>query len=179
MISRKMYLVSLAVIGITFLLCGYYGHSFLAKESYETKLIFLPLYGYDAYSFEEQYVCFIGIPKSLPLNEKLEMLALKVSQLCFRSSPIEILSITEQNGLRIARINLKEKENGHDWGWGYFQGSTGASITAKTLLSSFLQKEFTGEWIDGVEFTYEMKPISSTVWDHISLEGTYFRKGRE
>jgi hypothetical protein len=148
-------------------------------ESYKARMIFLPLYAYNAYTFEEEYSCFIGIPASIPLKSKLEILAAKVSSFSFGGNPIELVSLNLQNNLWIARINLKEKSDSHGWGWGYFQGSTGGSITKKMLLNSFLQEEFTGEWIDGVEFTYENKIISSEEWDHISLEGINYRKQRE
>lgn len=110
------------------------------------------------------------IPESLTLDEKLNVLVKTLSEVEFGGLPIEVMSIESKDGKRVATINLKEsKENesitnpsdfkGDTWVGRYFQGSAGGSITATTLKETLLQKEYKGEWIDGVKFLYNGAPI--------------------
>ena len=43
------------------------------------------------------------------------------------------------------------------------------------LVQTFLQNDYDGSSLDGVEFYDEGEPISDQ-WDHISLSGTKFRE---
>jgi hypothetical protein len=73
-------------------------------------------------------------------------------------------------------IDLRESdESPGTWRGGYFQGSSGGYDTQIRLMSTFLQEDHKGPWIDGVEFYYEGKPMTSE-WDHIFLEGVKYRK---
>lgn len=137
------------------------------------------VYGLDSEAMFEEVNFYVRIPEHLPLKERVAFLADQISRNKYGSLPIEVLAITEQNGKRIARINLGENENskpgGASWKGQYFQGSTGGGSTTLTLKKSFLQPDYTGEWIDGVEFYYEGKPILPGEWDHIDLHGVFFR----
>jgi len=42
------------------------------------------------------------------------------------------------------------------------------------LTMTFMQPDYKGEWIDGVEFYYRGKPMEE--WDHINLTGTILRE---
>jgi len=100
----------------------------------------------------------INIPKDKNLQEKLSLIAQKLSELQFNNLPIEVLKIEDVNGKKIAKVNLKEDSN-NEKGWAklYMQGSTGGNITSISLAETLLQKEYKGEWIDGVEFLYNGK----------------------
>jgi hypothetical protein len=79
------------------------------------------------------------------------------------------VKIEEVNNKKIAVINLEEsKENqgikddgklkAMTWATHYLQGSAGGSMTSETLIETLLQREHTGEWIDGVRFLYNGGP---------------------
>lgn len=140
---------------------------------------FFPVYGPDREAMNAEINFYVRIPKNLPAIEKLKILADKLSRFKF-GLPIEVLRVKEQKGRKIAVINLlehKETDINSELTWRsvYFQGSTGGFFTTKTLIETFLQEDYSGEWIDGVEFYYEGKSISND-WDHISLSGTIYRK---
>jgi len=100
----------------------------------------------------------ISIPKDKGIQEKLEAIAKKLSEVNFNNLPIEVLKIETVNGKKIAKINLKEdSKNQKQWFQSYMQGSAGGSITSVSLIETLLQKEYKGQWIDGIEFSYEGK----------------------
>lgn len=112
----------------------------------------------------------VTMDKNLPLKDKLSLVAKKLSEKVFGNLPIEVVSIENVGNKKVATINLKEsaqnqgvKDNsklkGENWAASRFQGSTGGAVTAKSLTETFLQKDYKGEWIDGVRFYYENKPI--------------------
>jgi len=146
---------------------------------------YLPIYGIDLYTVKEQINFYVHIPDTLSLNDRMRLLADRISRLVFRGLPIEILSITEREGKRIARINLGEDScfrskalynTSYSWYSGYFQGSTGGYETEVTLRKSFLQRDLKGEWIDGIEFYYEGEPMKGdNDWDHVHLDGVILR----
>lgn len=111
----------------------------------------------------------ITIANNLTLEEKLNTIASKLSQTYFKNLPIKVLRIEQVNGKKVAIINLDEsdenkgKRNRADysepnWAAGFLQGSTGADITSSSLINSFLQRNVSGEWIDGVRILYRNKP---------------------
>ena len=144
---------------------------------------------------------YVAIPETVSLLDKLRLLAEKLSRFKFRGLPIEIVGIEERSGKAIATINLKETEHnrklyaewlrtrkegkqqqelrfrGVSWQGTFFQGSAGGYSTTITLVKTFLQEDYRGEWIDGIDFYYEGEPIGS--WDHISLSGTRYRENNE
>ncbi|MCF7957450.1 MAG: hypothetical protein K9M57_03270 [Phycisphaerae bacterium] len=61
------------------------------------------------------------------------------------------------------------------WFGGPFQGSAGGSATRYTLLETFLQPDYKGQWIDGIEFRYNGKKLPEQI-AHLTLgESPYFR----
>ena len=141
---------------------------------------FFPIYGPDRDAMNLEINFYVRIPEKLPVIEKLKILADKLSRFKF-DLPIEVLRIEEQNNKKIAVVNLLEHEDADEssqmtWSSVYFQGSTGGLFTSMSLRKTFLQEDFDGEWIDGVEFYYEGEPILKDDWDHISLSGTIYRK---
>ena len=140
---------------------------------------YFPIYGLDANtSCEEVWVCVV-IPDSLGLMQKLKVLADFTSAACFRRAPIQIPSLSDRDGERIAVIDLREPvqaEASASWRGLFFQGSCMGAQTSYTLIKTFLQPDYRGEWIDAVEFYYEGAPIGYN-WDHVILGGT-IRRGQ-
>lgn len=145
----------------------------------------------------------VTIPEDGAIEHRLQLLADSLSQKKFGGLPIEILRAENRGGDRIAIIDLRETETnrrvfavqeslwaqgkggeiearkiyseGLSWRLGFFQGSTGGYFTTMKLILSLLQNDYEGEWIDGIEFYYEGKPVSDE-WDHIDLDGTKYRR---
>ena len=126
----------------------------------------------------------ITIANSLSLNEKLNTITSKLSQVYFKNLPIKVLKIEEINGKKIATIDLEESDANKkksdmadysepNWAAGFLQGSTGAGITSSSIINSFLQKNMKGEWIDGIKVLYNNKPCE---FEHApALNDTIYR----
>ncbi|MDU5021968.1 MAG: hypothetical protein E6269_15600, partial [Clostridiales bacterium] len=106
----------------------------------------------------------IKINKNATINEKINKILEKMSQLQFEGSPIELEKIEDN----IAHINIKEEKNKNNWKQKYFQGSTGASITTYSLVENLLQRNYKGNWIKGICFTYENR--SDIQFDHLDMD---------
>lgn len=152
-----------------------------APHAFEKKVAadLCKVYGADKEARHEEIHFYVAVPKRLPLLEKLKVLAYRLSSHEFGGHPISVLRIENREDRRIAVIELKELDSPRAFTWrgGYFQGSTGGHFTTLTLTKTFLQEDYEGEWIDGVEFYYEGEPISDD-WDHIFLSGTIYRRRR-
>lgn len=145
----------------------------------------LPVYGANINDYKKEIKFYISIPKNDVLFDKLNIIAQKLSSLYFSSLPIEVTNIVTEENKKVAVINLKEsKENqgindpskykGATWATQYFQGSAGGTLTSVCLIETFLQRDYKGEWIDGVRFTYNGGPIDQ--FDHVpNLSHTNFR----
>lgn len=138
---------------------------------------FFKVYGANNGTTDEEINFYVAIPNNLPLLGKLQQLADRLSRFEFRYLPINVLRIENHNGKKIAIIELNEIGDSYPSSWRglYFQGSTGGHFTTITLIKTFLQEDYKGDWIDGVEFYYEREPISDD-WDHISLNGIMYRR---
>ncbi len=138
-------------------------------------VILFPVYGYDSEVRKEEVNFYAPIPADLPLHEKLDKLCWVLRMFKFNDLPVQLDGIEVRDGKKVARIHLRENATTQkSWKTGYFQGSTGGHFTTVTLRKTLLQPDYTGEWIDCVEFYYEGKPVAD-VWDHISLTGTFCR----
>lgn len=129
-----------------------------------------PIYTANIDTYKIEIKSYSYIKKDEVLLNKITSLCKILSENLFNNLPIEVLNIEERNGKSIAVINLKESEEnqgindysklkGYAWATKYFQGSTGGTITSKTLIETILQRAYTGEWIDGVKFLYNNKDI--------------------
>lgn len=123
----------------------------------------LSIYNEDANTMEIKEVSTIEVNEDLSLEDKLKELGNALSEKVFDKLPIEIKSIDTIDGKKIATINLKD--NGDSKWTLKFQGSTGGQITSDSLLETFLQIKYSGEWIDGVKFLYNDELIE---YDHVS-----------
>lgn len=147
----------------------------------DSLLEYMRVYTLDGYSFKEYVRAYFQPPGYLNIRQQLERLAGIISYAEFGGLPIEIMDIENHDGLDFVKINLKEdgiKAKGLTWNGHYFQGSTGGRITEHTLRESFLQREYRGDWIDGVEFYYERRPMAECDWDHIYLKGLILRSSK-
>ena len=123
----------------------------------------LSIYTEDANTMEIKEISTIEINEDLSLDNKLKELGNALSEKVFDKLPIELKSIDTIDGKKIATINLKD--NGDSKWTLKFQGSTGGQITSDSLVETFLQVKYSGEWIDGVKFLYNDEPIE---YDHVS-----------
>ena len=121
----------------------------------------LTIFGANIDTYEKEEVSQVSINEGLSLEEKLAVVADQLSKDVFQGLGIELSKIDIIDGKQVAVINLTEKDSGQDATWNtmYFQGSTGGVITSVALSDTFLQKEYDGEWIDGVKFLYKNQEI--------------------
>ena len=143
------------------------------------KTIELLLYSKDVNTDEQVIVGEVEVNEDLSLEEKIEKLSKELSEKVFDNLPIEFVKINDIEGKKIALFNLDElgnnakditfdKYEGINWINNYFAGSAGGSVTEYTLITTLLQKNYTGEWIDGIEFTYKNSKIE---FDHVPALG--------
>lgn len=136
----------------------------------------LPIYDGNVDTYDREIVFYISFPKTLTLDEKLKVICSKLSQYCFNGLPIEFEGIENIEGKRVATINLREASLNEEiisleeiirptWATTYFQGSTGGLLTYINLVETFLQRDYRGEWIDGVHFLYEGNEID---FEHVT-----------
>jgi hypothetical protein len=150
----------------------------LQKKIEDPTGYYFKIYGADKGANYSEVNFYVSIPETIPKLEKLRHLADKLSRYKFRYLPISVLRIENRSNKEIAIVELIEKDpmSGTSWRSGFFQGSTGGSFTTITLTKTFLQEDYEGNWIDGIEFYYEGKPIGKWDWDHIKLSGTNYRQ---
>jgi hypothetical protein len=124
----------------------------------------------------------ISIVSNQSIDNKVNSLLDSISKNSFNNLRIESLGIVEiRKGYKSLKINLLEDSgfkipdsSGKYLSWyDFFQGSTGGQHTTIVLTESILQREFTGDWINEVEFYYQNEKMGE--WDHISLSGTIKR----
>ena len=154
------------------------------RQKMETPDHFFKIHTHDPNSYVEEIKTstYVAIREDLSLFEKLQLLADMLSRFRFGNLPINVLKIENRDTKKIAIVELEEKEGRYfPWSWRgqYFQGSTGGAITTATLVETFLQRDYKGDWIDGVEFYYEGMPMRGD-WDHVPwLFGTIYREEKE
>jgi len=138
----------------------------------------LPVYGTDGEALNEEVDYYVAVPSSALLEQKLRILAARLSAHSFSHLPVDVLRVEHRGARRIAVIALGEDEHtpwpGRSWRAGYFQGSAGGWSTWVKLVKTFLQPDYEEEWVDAVEFWYEGKPMRDE-WDHIDLSGNITR----
>ncbi len=115
---------------------------------------------------------YISIPRHYVLLEKIKVIASDLGKSRFHRQ-IDVLRIENRAGNQIAIINLEDASWANRKWEQAFQGSAGGSITTGILLRSFLQKEYDGDWIDGVEFYLNGEPFVDG--DRTALGGVKFR----
>lgn len=133
-----------------------------------------PVYIGDVDTYKPVVKDIIELKDTGTVEERIQTLADSLSETFFSGKPIELMKIEEQNGKQIALMNLKNKEGEeHSWERSAFQGTAGGTCTQISLIETFLQREYEGEWIDGVQFLNEGEPIEE---QHVEgLWGTVYR----
>jgi len=125
---------------------------------------------------------YVTIQQDNDLLKIVNVLLDSISKNSFHNLKIDALRIEEKdNEVKLLIINLSENEKfiipdslGHYRTWyDFFQGSMGGEITSIILKESILQRNYQGNWIDGMEVYYQNEPIGE--WDHIQLSGTIMR----
>lgn len=112
----------------------------------------------------------VSVLKLVPINKKMSHLAIKLSDEIFQGKPIVLKEIVIEEGKKIAYFDLQDKSkdiSSPDNWYSSFQGSAGAQSTLNSIVNTLLQKEFQGDWIDGIKLTYNGE---YTEFDHISFE---------
>jgi len=141
-----------------------------------TRVDSLAVYGANEGATRLEVVLRVPVPDSLGLAGRVAVLCRSLSEHVFAGLPVELVRLDSSNGRRVAVINLAERGTpaGRTWRSGFFQGSTGGGFTTASLVETFLQPGFGGEWLDGVRFLYEEEPVSPE-WDHIRLDRNWYR----
>jgi len=143
------------------------------KEEVKVNKIKLSIYTIDVNSLEPNESNTIEVNETLSLEDKLKALSKELSEKKFDKLPIEVKSIDTVKGKKVATISLTDSST-QKW-VPKFQGSTGGTVTANTLIENFLQSnnKSRGEWIDGVKFLYNNNPIE---YEHVAdLSSTQYR----
>lgn len=146
------------------------------NNEFNEQFIILPLYTADDYTHEIKTNYYITVSKNATLLEKLDTIAIKLSEYSFNGLPIDVISIDNIDEKKVAVVRLGEAEEnigvtdlsqfrGQTWKMHYFQGSSGGFITSTILVESFLQRYLEEEWIDGVLFKYDGQNVGT---DHVS-----------
>ena len=124
------------------------------------------IYSADVDTLALTKIATLKIDENKTLTEKIDILAKELSVNVFDSLPINVEKVSLQDNKKIAYINLEEsnvnkditdasKLTGPNWAASKLQGSTGAAITKKSLVETFLQRDYKGSWIDGIYITYK------------------------
>lgn len=137
----------------------------LAQEEYT-------IYSRDVNTWEIIEIGRVTLDKDETIKEKLQTLADKLSELCFEGLEISVEEIKTIGKDEIAIINLKDEGNNLSWMSSYFQGSTGGGVTKTALEETFLQRNTSYPWVDGIEIIYNNEAISI---DHIELGEVIYR----
>lgn len=143
------------------------------KEEPKVNKIKLSIYSIDENSLEPNESGNIEVNENSSVEDKLKALAKELSEKKFDKLSIEVKSIDKVDGKKVATINLADSD-AKKW-VPKFQGSTGGAVTANTLIENFLQSnnKNKGEWVDGVKFLYNNKPIE---YEHVEdLATTHYK----
>jgi hypothetical protein len=118
-------------------------------------------------TYEKEKAGIVDVTSEMNIQEKVQHVADMLSQEAFDGLPIVVEEIKIIDGKAIAVVNLQDD---HDKSWSsvYFQGSAGGTITKESIVETLLQRDYTGEWIDGVVLVYNG---NEEEFDHIKLVG--------
>jgi len=132
------------------------------------------IYSADDMTGEKLVVGDVRVEVDASLDEKLTKLTAELSRKVFKL-PMVYKGIEDVFGQSIAVIDLMESDKEAaevSWNGLYFQGSTGGMVTSVSLTETILQKDYLGDWVDGVKFLYEGKKVD---FEHVGLYGTEYR----
>lgn len=132
----------------------------------------LPVFGSNEEGVTSQ-ISTVVVKTDEPLLTKMNLLGAELSAKFFGGLPMEATKINTVEGKEILIVNLKETDTGKTWTYDYFQGSTGGLETIMALSETFLQREYGGRWVDGVQFLLNGEPIE---FEHVeALSEIFYR----
>ena len=117
----------------------------------------------------------INLNQSKSVFEKLTIIADTLSNRYFNGLSIELTDNFPES--KIVKVNLVERPefkgpgslpSYQSW-YDFFHGTMGGTNTTIILKESLLQRAYKGQWINGLVFYYQGKPIGE--FDHIDLNG--------
>jgi hypothetical protein len=172
--------VALLLFGSLGAIAGFGANSLLRQDNR------LAIYETDVNQGTPIVSLYVSFPQQDTEPGKIQELANLLSQKKFCELPIEVTDVKD----KIVTINLEEHPwneplnqppttegcSGKTWRYQYFQGSAGGYDTSVALARTLLQPDYRGDWIQGVKFSYEGKPIEAGQWDHLALDGVITRK---
>ena len=113
------------------------------------------------------------LSKSQSIEKKIIFLTKKLSNDNFEKKSIYFDGIKLEEGKKIGYFDLRDTNEKDSW-YPYFQGSFGAFSTKISIVETLLQRDFDGNWLDGIKLSYNGK---FEEFDHISFEDAiYWRK---
>ncbi|MGB4588407.1 MAG: hypothetical protein WBI17_04120 [Clostridiaceae bacterium] len=121
----------------------------------------LPVYGADN-NHQRIKVSSVTVKTDEPLLNKMNFLGAEIGVKFFGGLTMEAKEIKTVSGKKVLVMNLIEGSGAvgeKSWVYDYFQGSTGGLMTSIALSETFLQKEYSGTWIDGVQFLLDGEKI--------------------
>jgi hypothetical protein len=137
----------------------------------------LKVYSYNAVTDVRTVGFCLEVPDNYTLDQKVDAVAEVLMEYHFARGTIELKRIERRQSKNVAVVDLREtKAFPYAWKGGYFKGSSGGTSTTFILTNTFLQPDYNGTWVDGVQFLYEGDAINPNEWDHIRLDGTMYRK---
>ena len=98
------------------------------------------------------------------IKENIDLIIDNLTTYYFMGLKMTFMDLDEDN---ILHINLVEEEDTDESWYPYFAGSTGGYITDLTMVESFLQRNYPGPWIKGVNFYFNGEDEYLT--DHVSM----------
>lgn len=111
----------------------------------------------------------VELKKDSTIEEKLKELCAILEKEYFKDENAKIVfkSIDENN---IATIDLVNKDAWNQ----HFQGSTGGMISQATIVETLLQREYSGEWIDGLNVVVDGS-TGEELFEHAPFIETFYR----
>lgn len=126
----------------------------------------LPVFGADN-NHQRIKISSITVKTDEPLLTKMKYLGAEIGVKFFGGLTMEAKEIKTVSGKKVLVVNLIESSGAvgeKSWVYDYFQGSTGGLMTSIALSETFLQKEYSGTWIDGVQFLLDGEAID---YEHV------------
>lgn len=121
----------------------------------------LPVFGADN-NHQRIKISSITVKTDEPLLTKMNYLGAEIGVKFFGGLTMKAKEIKTVSGKKVLVVNLIEGSGAvgdKSWVYDYFQGSTGGLMTSIALSETFLQKEYSGTWIDGVQFLLDGETI--------------------
>lgn len=134
-------------------------------ESINNKDNIYTIYTANSDTYEKQTGIYVYISNTDDLKQRMTVIANVLSEGYFSNLPIEVVKIEKTDNKKIAVIDLKDS-NEKTWMDDFIQGSAGGAMTSTALIETLLQREHSGEWIDGVRFLYNGSVCDENTFQH-------------